>query len=312
MLSPASGVSLPDLPGGSGDANDGPARSAARRGNGRTMAWFAHGGSGAKAHIAVAAAALLLLGAAGGEADPRYDPAAALRISEAAVGRPLGEYTFTDTLNRKVRLDQFRGKPLVISLVYTSCADVCPVVSESLSDAVGVAQKVLGRDRFSVVTLGFDTRNDTPQRMLAFARSRGLIQPNWEFLSGDAASVGRLAEEIGFQYFPSPRGFDHVTQTTLVDAGGVIFGQIYGAIFEPPRLVEPLKDMVLGRGRSVGGLAGLVDQVRLFCTFYDPAAGRYRLDYSVILTLGIGGVCLGTLGIVLARHLRQRLRAQPH
>lgn len=262
--------------------------------------------------MAMAMLAAVVLGAAGGEADPRYDPAAALRISEAAVGRPLGAYTVTDTLNRKRTLGEFRGKPLVISLVYTSCADVCPVVSESLADAVDVAQKVLGRDRFTVVTLGFDARNDTPQRMLAFARSHGLLKPDWEFLSGDAATVERLADEIGFQYFPSPRGFDHVTQTTLVDAEGVIFGQIYGADFEPPRLVEPLKDMVLGRGRSLGGLAGLVDQVRLFCTFYDPASGRYRFDYSLILSLGIGGASLGTLGIVLVRLLRQRLRAHPH
>lgn len=264
--------------------------------------------SSSTARLAVAALALMFLCGSGGQPEPRTDPAAALRISEAAVGRTLGDYTFTDTLNRPVRLADFRGKPLVISLVYTACADVCPVVSDSLADAVAVAQKVLGRDRFTVVTLGFDTRNDTPRRMLAFARSRGLNQPNWLFLSGDAASVERLAEEIGFQYFPSPRGFDHVTQTTLVDADGVIFGQIYGAIFEPPRLVEPLKDMVLGRGRGVGGVAGLVDQIRLFCTFYDPAAGRYRFDYSLILTFAIGAVCLGALGIVLVRVVRERLR----
>jgi protein SCO1 len=262
------------------------------------------------------AAALLLVAAVlgGGQAaaadarDPRSDPGAALAVSRAAVGRPLSEYVFTNDLNRKVELADLRGKPLVVSLVYTSCADICPVASESLAHAVDVANDLVGKESFNVVTLGFDARNDTPQRMRAFARSHGIERPNWQFLSADAETIDRLAAELGFLFFASPRGFDHLSQTTIVDADGRVYGQVYGADFTPPQLVEPLKDLVFGRGRSSGGWAGLVGQVRLFCTFYDPASGRYRFDYSVFLTAILGGLSLAAVAAVLVRAVLQRRR----
>jgi protein SCO1/2 len=144
--------------------------------------------------------------------------------------------------------------------------------------------------------------------MRSYARSHGLERPNWQFLSADFGIVDRLAYELGFLFYASPRGFDHLSQTTIVDPGGRVYGQIYGASFNPPQLVEPLKDLVFGRDRSSGGWAGLVGQVRLFCTFYDPASGRYRFDYSVFLTTILGGLSLAGVAVVLARAMLQRRR----
>jgi protein SCO1/2 len=118
-------------------------------------------------------------------------------------------------------------------------------------------------------------------------------------------TVDRLASELGFLFYASPRGFDHLSQTTIVDPEGRVYGQIYGASFNPQQLVEPLKDLVFGRDRSSGGWAGLVGQVRLFCTFYDPASGRYRFDYSVFLTTILGGLSLAGVAVVLARAVLQ-------
>jgi protein SCO1/2 len=246
--------------------------------------------------------------AAGDARDPPSDPAAALAFSQAAIGRPLGEYVFTNDLNRRIGLGELRGKPLVISLVYTGCADICPIVSESLADGVDAARDLIGEDSFNVITIGFDARNDAPQRMRAFARSRGLERSNWQFLSTNGDTVDRLAAELGFLFYPSPRGFDHLSQTTIVDADGRVYGQIYGASFAPPQLVEPLKELVFGLGRSSGGWTGLVDQVRLFCTFYDPASGRYRFDYSVFLSAILGGLSLAGVAVVLVRAVLQRRR----
>jgi protein SCO1/2 len=245
---------------------------------------------------------------AGDVADPRSDASAALSYSQAAIGRSLGDYAFTNDLNRKVDLAVFRGKPLVISLVYTSCADVCPTVSESLADAVDAASELVGSDTFNVITVGFDARHDTPQQMRAFARSRGLERPNWQFLSADGNTIDRLAAELGFLFYASPRGFDHLSQTTVVDSEGRVYRHVYGAELIPPQLVEPLKELVFGGDRASGGWAGLVGQVRLFCTFYDPASGRYRFDYSVLLTAVLGGLSLAGVAIVLVRSMLQRRR----
>ena len=47
------------------------------------------------------------------EAEDAFD------VSQAALGAPIPDLSFTDTRNQPVRLSDFRGKPLVITLVYT-------------------------------------------------------------------------------------------------------------------------------------------------------------------------------------------------
>lgn len=251
-------------------------------------------------------AAMLWAAPAPAGESPDLRPDAALASSQAAIGRALADHVFTDTLNRKVRLAELRGKPLVLSLVYTGCADICPMVSEALVDAVDVARDLVGEQAFTVATIGFDARNDTPQRMLAFARSHGLERPNWRFLSGDSETIDRLAAELGFLFYASPRGFDHLAQTTVIDADGKVAGQVYGATFEPPQLVEPLKALALGQNRPFGSWSGMIEEVRLICSFYDPSTGRYRFDYSVLLSIALGGLSLAAVGAFLVNAILQR------
>lgn len=247
-------------------------------------------------------AALLAPAAAIGAAPPSAgDPGAAIRYSQEAIGRRLGDYSFRSEDGGVMRLADYRGKPLVINLVYTSCADVCPMVVQTLARAVEAGQAALGADRFSVVTVGFDAAHDTPERMRAFAKSQGVEFGNWRFLSSDAATVARLAEELGFVFYGSPKGFDHLAQTTVIDADGRVYRQVYGAEFEVPALVEPLKDLVYGRGTAVTGMASLFDRIRLFCTIYDPARDRYRFSYAIFISIVGGGLSVGAVGFVLLR-----------
>ncbi len=241
--------------------------------------------------------------AARGAQDPgiAFDPEAAIAYSQAAIGRDLDDYAFLDTRRRPVRLADYRGKPLVVNLVFTACAESCPIVVQTLQDAVAVAQDSLGEDSFSVVTIGFDTRDDTPERMRAFAHGQGVDLANWAFLSGDAATLERLVENLGFIYFPSPRGFDHLAQTTVIDAEGRVYRQVYGAAFEAPALVEPLMELVFGRRPEAGAVTNLVNRIRLFCTYYDPTSQRYRFDYSIFIAFAVGAASLLGLAVVLLR-----------
>jgi protein SCO1/2 len=230
----------------------------------------------------------------------RPSVAESLRISQAAIGRQLDGYSFTTSTGETLALEQLRGRPLVLSLVYTSCYQVCSGLTVRLRDSVRVARDTLGPRSFNVVTVGFDVANDTPPRMAQYARERGVDLPEWQFASADAATIDRLARNVGFTYFASPKGFDHVTQTTVVDGAGRVVLQVYGEDFAPPLLVEPLKKLVWGEPVATGGVQALVNKVRLYCTIYDPASGRYRFDYSLIVELLAGGLAFGiaAIGIV--------------
>ncbi|MCP4388352.1 MAG: hypothetical protein GY802_08650, partial [Gammaproteobacteria bacterium] len=62
-----------------------------------------------------------------------FDYDEALATSQAAVGNPVGAHRFTDVDGNAVTLDQLRGKPLVLSMVYTSCYQICPMTTRHLS-----------------------------------------------------------------------------------------------------------------------------------------------------------------------------------
>lgn len=214
--------------------------------------------------------------AAGNDAD-----AAALRTSQDAIGRATGNHAFIDQHGRPLRLADLRGRPLALSMVYTSCYDVCSSLTLYLRDAVRIARETLGPQSFSVLTVGFDTAHDSPERMRIFASGRGLDDPQWHLVSADAATVRRLADEVGFTWVSSPRGFDHVAQVTILDADGRVVRQVYGQDFAPSALVEPLTALVLGRSLERLSVRGLVERVKLNCSVYDPASGEYRFDYSM-------------------------------
>ncbi len=239
-----------------------------------------------------------------------FDDAAAYKYSQAAVGRQVGAYAFRDRQGRPVTMADFQGKPLVVSLIYTSCSQTCPVISHSLTKAVELAQKNIGRDAFRVVTIGFDTRSDSPERMRIFARQQNIDLPNWEFLSADADTIDRLSEDLGFIFFPSAKGFDHLAQTSIVDGDGRVFRQVYGDEFEPPHVVEPLKDLIFGRLSSLASWDGIVDRVKLYCTVFDPNIGGYRFDYRVPMIVALGAITLFGIGFFMVRAWIRLFRAE--
>ena len=242
--------------------------------------------------------------------NPQYDPDAALAYSQAVIGSQLDDYLLRDRAGNQLSLSAFRGKPLLINLIYTSCFHACPVVVQTLDAAVDVAAETFGADAFNVVSIGFDGDVDTPERMRAFAAAQGISHDNWKFLSTDSETVFRLAAQVGFIFFPSTKGFDHLAQTTLIDTNGVVYYQVYGSEFDAPILVEPMKDLIFGRAGNYTSVDGLVNRLLLFCTIYDTSSGRYRFDYSFFVSVAIGLFSLIGVAVFLVRNWRREPRGR--
>src|SRR5574337_102217 len=208
---------------------------------------------------------------------PKLDEAAALRAGQAAIGRTIGEYTLLDRQGRPVRLSDYRGKPLLVSFIYTGCFQVCPASTRLLLEAVKGLDRLFGPDRYHVVSIGFNQPFDSPTAMRAFAAQHRIDRSNWEFLSPPANTVDALTRDFGFSWLATPAGFDHVVGVTVVDPQGRIYTQVYG------------------------------DRVRIFCAVYDPATGGYRDNWALVAEL-IGGIEFSVpVGVYLIRERgRQR------
>lgn len=256
-------------------------------------------------NAACAASALAAMICAPAQAAPALDPGAAIARSMQALGRTVGDHPLTDTGGVPFSLAEFRGKPLVISLVYSSCSSVCPPTTQHTIDAVTEAGRVFGLERFAVLTVGFDARNDTVPRMAQFASRQGILLANWRVASGDAAVIDALLNDLGFGYRAVAGGFDHPTQTTILDSDGKVYRHVYGEAFPLRMFMEPMKDVIYG-ARTPFTFAGIVDRIKFICTAYDPGAGRYRIDYGLVFGSVLAAISLLIFGGLI---LREWLRA---
>jgi protein SCO1/2 len=178
-----------------------------------------------------------------------------------------------------------------------------------LARTVAETQRALSADAFGVVTIGFNAPFDTPEAMREFQKRQGVDLPHWDFLAADAATIDGLARDLGFVYVPTPAGFDHLTQLSILDGRGRVSQQLYGESFELPMLVAPLKALVTGAPAPTQDQAALLERVRILCTVYDPRAGRYRLNYGLFIEIFAGLSMLGgTAWYLTAEWRRQRAK----
>lgn len=230
-----------------------------------------------------------------------FDEKLALQESQAAIGRQIGEYRFTDSSGKPLRLSELRGKPLVVNFIYTGCFQVCPAATQFLAGAVREAERTLGPGTFRVATIGFNLPVDDPGSMRAFQKKFAVDSPHWRFLTPEAGELAALTRDFGFRYEATTAGFDHLLQVSILDGDGRLYRQVYGDAFDAPLFVGPL--LQLAQNAPVPqekALEGAWQKFKLLCTVYDPAAGRYRVNYVVVIELLVGAsVLLGGIAFVL-------------
>ncbi|WP_284617905.1 SCO family protein [Aquabacterium humicola] len=250
------------------------------------------------AMAALLAAALPAATPAAAAGAPRLDQRAAIEASQAVIGTQPPDFVMLDRAEAPVRLSRFRGKPVLVNFIYTGCFTACPLQTRTLADSLDGLQRLLGADRFHVVSIGFNQPFDSPPVLRAFASQHGIDMPNWEFLAPKTSDIVALTRAFGFEYTQTTDGFEHAVAVTVLDAEGRIRAQVYGERLTAETLGQPLRDALLAAppARTLPTLDELVTRVKILCTVYDPATGRYRTDWKLIAELIAGLAFFATVG----------------
>ena len=252
--------------------------------------------------------AALIVATAAGAADGAgaLDEKEALRASQAVIGSTVPDHALLDRDGRPLRLSSYRGKPLLVSFIYTGCFQVCPTQTRALNEAVKGLDAVFGPHQFNIVSIGFNQPFDSPTAMRAFAAQQRISAPNWAFLSPPPTTVDRLTRDFGFTYAATPAGFDHLLGVTVVDAAGRIHTQVLGNRLTAAQLGEPLRELLRAAPLPQQlRLADVVERIRILCAVYDPETGTYRYDIKLIFMIAGGLTFFVSVGVYL---LRDRLR----
>lgn len=160
-----------------------------------------------------------------------FNPASAAPVANATANVALPgnsvyqlPVTLTDQDNRSFELAARRGQPMVISMFYTSCQFVCPMLIETIR-ATTERLSADERAHLSSMLVSFDPERDSVDVLKSVAAKRGL-DSSWTLARTDAASVRKLAATLGIQYrLLSDGEFNHSTVLILLDGQGRVVGR---------------------------------------------------------------------------------------
>ena len=162
-------------------------------------------------------ATLVLFGALGAvllvrpAAEPATGPTGFAGAVRPAI--PPKDFVLRDQDGRRVALSGFRGRVTVLTFLYSTCQDTCPVTATTIRGALDD----LGHD-VPALAVSVDPANDTPASARRFLVQRRLTGGRLRFLLGDRASLAPVWKAYGIR--PQGDAFDHSAYVLLIDRDG--------------------------------------------------------------------------------------------
>jgi protein SCO1 len=161
---------------------------------------------------------------------------------------PAPDFTLTNQDGKRVSLNELRGQVTVVTFIFTSCSDTCPLLTAKL---VGI-QRRLGMDEpkvaFAAITV--DPLNDTPPVLKKYAVAHSANLATFSFLTGSFKEIENVTRGYAVYWKKQPGGnVDHTFLTSIVDRNGTLRVQYLGVRFDPKEFQADLKS-VLAEGNS--------------------------------------------------------------
>jgi len=263
------------------------------------------------------ACAAVCLGVLNGVARAQVAPMTGKLLDDVAIQQRPGaevplDLWFRDADDRPVQLRQlFRGRPVILNLVYYRCPRLCKMTTAGLLRTLRVMELKAGQ-AFDILTISFDPREPASEAKAARHTALTLYeQPSategWNFLVGDADAIDALVQSVGFRlaFDEDLDQYAHAAGLVILTPEGRVSRYLNGVEFASRDLRLALVEASNNRIGSV------TDQVLLLCYQYNPKIGKYSFAvHGLLKGLGISTVVILASSIVWM--LRRERRAPHH
>lgn len=163
--------------------------------------------------------AVLALGSLGGCQWLLEEPgSSADRPRAARVSLFRHPWTWTDEQGTSVRFGRWRGQPVVVSAIYTSCKTTCTRTVQKLRELHAAFRREGRAPQFLLVTL--DPENDTPARLRSFKQSERL-PASWHLLAGSVTQTRKLTQLLDMHVMDADSHLMHDGNIVVFDARGM-------------------------------------------------------------------------------------------
>lgn len=165
--------------------------------------------------VACAVTALAAVSIADSRRDDAPSPARAVAFAGGLrpKGVPPSDFALRDEQGATVRLADLRGRPVILTFMYSTCRDTCPLTADQIRGALDD----LGGAAPPAFAMSVDPANDTPENASAFLLKHKLTG-RMRFLLGSRAQLAPLWRAYGVQ--PQGKAFDHSAYVLLIDREG--------------------------------------------------------------------------------------------
>ena len=158
---------------------------------------------------------------------------------DRTLGNPVPDVILVDSSGKEFHLYQLKGKPVILSPIYTHCTSACPIITESLKKTVKLFGQP-GRD-FYLISLTFDPK-DTVEDLKRFKREHGLGEGWKVVLAKDKSQLFELLDAIDFRFATLPdRQFVHPNLIVFLDKDMIIRKYMYGVSFDRIEFANALR-----------------------------------------------------------------------
>jgi len=153
--------------------------------------------------------------------------------------RAVEDFTLHDQFDKPVRLSAFRGRVAVLTFLYTSCPDVCPIIAGKLRSTVESLGEA-GRG-IAIVVVTVDPERDTVERMRAYSEQHRMLD-RWHFVTGGMQALRPVWEYYWVGTVRKDRKGEvmHQSPVHLIDRQGKI-RVVYGSGFEAADLAHDIR-----------------------------------------------------------------------
>jgi protein SCO1/2 len=193
--------------------------------------------------VLVMVAGVVAVVAIGGQSNEhaKREQALAQHFEAAAVldpPKPAPPLALRNYLGQPVNIDSYRGKVVLVTFLYTTCPDICPLITSDLR----VALNEMGPAKASkvqIIAVSVDPRVDTPKAVAAFL-ARHEMTGRMQYLIGSAKELGRVWQAWGVgsqQDLEQPQFVNHTGIVYGITAAGKQM-TVYDPEFKPSEIVH--------------------------------------------------------------------------
>ncbi len=151
--------------------------------------------------------------------------------------------------------DDRRGKVQLVSMFYTSCKYVCPLIVDS-GKAIEKSLAAPERERLGILLISMDPRRDTPAALMQVVKQRSLDPARWTLAAPAAKQVRSLAGVLGIRFRALADGeFNHTSALVLLDAEGRVLARSERMGGQPdPVFLATVRSALAGNGSQTSAL----------------------------------------------------------